>query len=103
MAEGRARRGRPAKEGRTEDILEAALEVFSATSFAALSRSIQRGIDRGEFRPTAAVDLPQAIAGPAVLAALWKLLFDAHRPLDLEALCEVHLDVVMRGLRRVKA
>ena len=206
MAQRRARRGRPAKEGRTEDILEAALAAFSATGFAAtrlddvaeragiskatiylyfknkedlfegvvrrwivppvrqiedlagrddvsaedliraqirtfyrdlvgtrlrlimrlmvaegerfphlvdfyytnviqrglaaLSRAIQRGIDRGEFRPTAAVDLPQAIAGPAILAALWKLLFDAHKPLDLDALCEAHLDVVMRGLRR---
>ena len=59
--------------------------------------SLQRGIDRGEFRPTAAVDLPQAIAGPAVLAALWKLLFDTHRPLDLGALCEVHGDAGVEG------
>jgi AcrR family transcriptional regulator len=65
----------------------------------ALRRAVELGVARGEFRATSVVDFPQAIAGPAVLAGIWKILFDAVSPLELEGLREAHLDLVMNGLK----
>lgn len=59
---------------------------------------IALGIARGEFRASSAMDYPQVIIGPAIIGAIWKLLFEEHEPLDLEGLCNAHLDVILNGL-----
>jgi AcrR family transcriptional regulator len=65
---------------------------------AAIRHVLRYGVERGEFAPTAAVDYPQTIVGPAIVGAIWKLLFDDIEPIDLERLCDAHLDIVLRGL-----
>jgi hypothetical protein len=59
---------------------------------------LRYGVERGEFAPTTAVDYPQAIIGPAMVGEIWKMLFDDIEPIDLERLCDAHLDIVLRGL-----
>lgn len=56
------------------------------------------GVARGEFRPSPAMDVPQVVIGPAMVGAIWKMLFDELEPLDLDALCKAHLDVMLNGL-----
>ncbi|MEM8589128.1 MAG: TetR/AcrR family transcriptional regulator [Pseudomonadota bacterium] len=66
-----------------------------------LKQTIELGVERGEFRATALPDYPLTVLGPAVTAAVWKILFDTHHPLDLEALFETHFDILMDGLRKI--
>jgi len=56
------------------------------------------GVARGEFRASTSMDYPQVVIGPALVGAIWKLLFDDFEPLDLEGLCEAHIDVMLNGL-----
>lgn len=65
----------------------------------ALKRVLAYGAERGEFAPSAALDYPQIIFGPALTAAIWTILFEEIDPIDLDAFCAAHLDFVMRGLR----
>ena len=73
---------------------------FIARAQRLVRQIVQRGIEQGEFRPTAAMDHPGAIIGPAVMAAVWRMTFEAAEPLDTAAFSAAHLDVVLNGLRR---
>jgi Tetracyclin repressor-like, C-terminal domain len=61
---------------------------------------ITRGIARGEFRAGPLLKNPQAIYGPALMAAIWQLLFGRQHGLDLDSWIESHLDLVLNGLER---
>jgi hypothetical protein len=61
---------------------------------------IDRGIARGEFRRSAISDNPQIIYGPALMAAIWQLLFGENHSLDLDSWFESHLDLLLKGLER---
>ena len=63
-----------------------------------LRQAIRRGMDRGEFRNSAIVDLPQIVIAPIALVDLWMMMFDTRRPLDLKAYFNAHLDLVLNGL-----
>ena len=63
-----------------------------------LRQAIRRGMDRGEFRNSAIVDLPQIVIAPIALVDLWMMMFDNRQPLDLKAYFEAHLDLVLNGL-----
>jgi AcrR family transcriptional regulator len=63
-----------------------------------LRQAIQRGMDRGEFRNSAIVDLPQIVIAPIALVDLWMMMFDTRQPLDLKAYFNAHLDLVLNGL-----
>ncbi len=60
---------------------------------------VSYGVQRGEFRTTAAVDFPMAIFGAAIAGAVWTILFEDIDPIDLNGLCETHLDIVLNGLK----
>ena len=63
-----------------------------------LRQAIRRGMDRGEFRNSAIVDLPQIVIAPIALVDLWMMMFDNRQPLDLKAYFNAHLDLVLNGL-----
>jgi len=63
-----------------------------------LRQAIQRGMDRGEFRKSAIVDLPQIVIAPIALVDLWMMMFDTRQPLDMKAYFNAHLDLVLNGL-----
>jgi AcrR family transcriptional regulator len=65
---------------------------------ALLGTIVARGVARGEFRDGPATRHPEAILGPAIMAAIWKMLFDAVDPLDLDAFMRAHIDLVLRGI-----
>jgi AcrR family transcriptional regulator len=63
-----------------------------------LRQAIRRGTDRGEFRKSAIVDLPQIVIAPIALVDLWMMMFDDRQPLDMKAYFNAHLDLVLNGL-----
>ena len=65
---------------------------------ALLGAIVARGVARGEFRDGPATRHPQAILGPAIMAAIWKMLFDAVDPLDLDTFMRAHIDLVLHGI-----
>lgn len=65
----------------------------------ALTRTIDYGIESGEFRNTGIAAFPQLLMGPALAGALWKILFEDRHPLDLNALCEAHIGMLLSALR----
>ena len=65
---------------------------------ALLRKVIERGVARGEFRPSTITDYPEIIAAPALIAAIWKLLFEPFEPVDTDAFMAAHLEAVLRML-----
>ncbi|HET6521423.1 MAG TPA: TetR/AcrR family transcriptional regulator [Geminicoccaceae bacterium] len=66
---------------------------------AALGALVDRAVARGEFRRTALGELPQLLVAPALVALIWRALFDRRRPLDLDELFDTHVDLVLNGLK----
>ena len=60
---------------------------------------IERGVARGEFRPTALADFPQLLIAPAAVAVIWRSLFDRHQHLDTDALLKTHIDLILDAIR----
>ena len=71
-----------------------------ARGMAALARTLERGIARGEFRALAATRHPQILMGPALAAGVWTLLVGKSHPLDLPAYEAAHLEFLLRALAR---
>jgi AcrR family transcriptional regulator len=63
---------------------------------------LQRGIASGEFRNTHAVEFPQILAAPGILAILWRLLHGERHRLDLDAYKQAHLEFVLMSLRKTR-
>ncbi len=64
------------------------------------SEILRRGVASGEFRDGPASRTPEVVIGPAILAAVWKLVFEAIEPMDLEEMMIAHLDLVFGGLAK---
>lgn len=60
---------------------------------------IDRGVARGEFRPTPLRDFPQLVIAPMLMAVVWKLLMERHRPLDAEKVLETHIALLLQFLK----
>ena len=64
-----------------------------------MRRIMQRGIERGEFRDGPIAEMPLVLMAPAIMAAVWKMTFEPHEPLDLDKVVAAHLDLVLNGVR----
>jgi hypothetical protein len=73
-----------------EEIHRPCMELFKQT--------IQRGMDRGEIRPSAVTECPLVIIAPIALVDVWMMMFDDRHPLDLKTYFDAHLDLVLTGL-----
>ena len=56
-------------------------------------------IARGEIRRSELAQFPQIMVAPAIVAVIWKSLFETHAPLDAIEMFRVHLDLIF-GERR---
>ena len=65
---------------------------------ALLRAVIERGVARGEFRATSLSDYPEIVLAPALVAAIWKLLFEPFEPVDTDTYMAAHLDAALRAL-----
>src|SRR5215470_11590252 len=55
---------------------------------------IEIAIARGEIRQPELARFPQVLVAPAIVAVIWKSLFERHSPLDAEEMFRVHLDLI---------
>jgi AcrR family transcriptional regulator len=74
-------------------------EHVIARGYDALQALIDRGVARGEFRPTALRDYPQLLIAPVLTAVLWRALFERHRHLDTDAMLATHISLVLDAIR----
>lgn len=68
-------------------------EVVSR-GLAGLRALIEAGIARGEIRRSGLAQFPQLMVAPAIVAVIWKSLFETHSPLDAVEMFRVHLDLI---------
>ena len=68
-------------------------EVVSR-GLAAMRGLIEIGIARGEIRLGELKNFPQIVVAPAIVAIVWKSLFERHAPLDANEMLRVHLDLI---------
>jgi AcrR family transcriptional regulator len=55
---------------------------------------IELGVRRGEIRQAQLAQFPQIMIAPALIAVIWKSLFERHAPLDADAMLRTHLDLI---------
>ena len=64
-----------------------------------MTRLIDRGIDRGEFKPTPLRDYPQLLFAPVLTAIFWRQLFERHHHLDTDALLATNIELLTDAIR----
>ena len=64
-----------------------------------LQALIDRGIARGELRPTPLRDFPQLLIAPVLTAILWRALFERHVHLDTDRLLKTHINLLLDAVR----
>ena len=68
-------------------------EVISR-GLAAMRALILIGVSRGEIGQKELERFPQIVVAPAIVAIVWKSLFERHAPLDANEMLRVHLDLI---------
>jgi AcrR family transcriptional regulator len=68
-------------------------EVISR-GLAGMRALIELAIARGEIRHAELARFPQILVAPAIVAVVWKSLFERHSPLDAIEMFRVHLDLI---------
>lgn len=74
-------------------------ENVVAHGLAALRKLIARGVEHGEFRPSALDQYPHLLVSPVLLAMAWSLVFDPEHQLDTDRFIEAHIDLVLQAIR----
>ncbi len=89
-----------AEGGRFPQLAEIYHREIIAPGMKAVRRALLQGIASGEFQKTAAVEFPQLLAAPGVLAIVWGVLHGERHRLDLDAYSKAHLEFVLNSLRK---
>ncbi len=83
---------------RHPDLLDYYWENVVSRALAAITRFIERGVERGEFRKTNVSEFPQLFVAPMMLGMIWKLLF-TKRSLDTDKLIETQIDMILTYIK----
>ena len=83
---------------RHPDLVEYYYDNVVARGLETMKLFLDRGVERGEFRPSAVNELPQLILAPMMLSVIWKMLFTS-RSLDTDKLIATHVDLVLDHIR----
>lgn len=87
-----------AEAGRFPQLAAYAHTVIVRRGGSALRELVARAVAGGEFRDGPAARAPEVVMGPAVMALVWTLVFQDIDPLDLDAVLDAHVDLILRGL-----
>ena len=87
-----------AESTRHPDLVDYYFDNVVAKGLTAISRFVDRGVERGEFRRTTVNDLPQVVLAPMMLSMIWRLIF-ADRELDTDKLMETQIDMLLAWIK----
>jgi len=89
-----------AEAGNFPDIARFYLKEVIQRGLGLFRRVLRAGIAQGEFRPMDVGCTAYCIVAPLMLGMLWRHSFAQHerRPLDTNALCRAHVQILSRGL-----
>lgn len=79
---------------RHPDLVDYYWDNVVSKGLGAIRRLFDRGVERGEFRPSAVSDLPQLLLAPMIVAVVWRLLF-TNRDLDSDRLIDAHIEMLL--------
>ncbi len=80
------------------DLVDYYWENVVSKGLTAISRLLERGVQRGEFRDTAVTDQPQLVLAAMMLSMIWRLLF-TKRSLDTDRLMETQIDMILAYIK----
>jgi AcrR family transcriptional regulator len=92
-----------AESGRFPQLAEIYHREIITPGLKRVRQALIHGIASGEFRKTAAVEFPQLLVAPGVLAIVWKVLHGERHRLDLEAYSMAHLEFLLDSLGKKPA
>ena len=87
-----------AESGRFPRLAEIYHQEIIVPGMKAMRQALMKGVAQGEFRKTGALEFPQIVAAPALLAMIWQLLFADRHPLDLDTYMKAHVEFVLNSL-----
>jgi TetR/AcrR family transcriptional regulator len=87
-----------AEGARFPDLVQAYRRGVVDRGMAALQGVLARGVARGELRAEAAALDPRLVIAPAVLTAVWQMLFGGLEKAQARALLAAQVDLLLRGL-----
>jgi AcrR family transcriptional regulator len=90
-----------AEAGNFPELARFFLEAAPHRMLRLIASVLRRGIAAGEFRPVDVDHVVYCVMGPLILSVLWQHSLGPHddRPLDVQAVCRAHLDLVLHGLQ----
>ena len=80
-------------------LLEFYHREFLSKAEGLLRQVVNRGLARGEFRKSAATDLPMVLMGPGLMAAIWQMTFSQFEPVSMAMFQAAHVDLALLGLQ----
>ncbi|MBP2315872.1 TetR/AcrR family transcriptional regulator [Azospirillum soli] len=94
-----------AEAGNFPDLARFYMEEVVLRSRRFFARILQRGIDRGEFRPMDVEQMARVVAAPLTMLSLWNRSLRAFEPDPADAAAEpyldAYLDLILNGLKAV--
>jgi AcrR family transcriptional regulator len=90
-----------AEAGNFPELARFFLEAAPRRTRQLIASVLRRGIESGEFRPVDVDHVIYCVIGPLIFSVLWQHSLGPHddRPLDVQAVCRAHLDLLLHGLR----
>jgi AcrR family transcriptional regulator len=89
-----------AEAGNFPELARFYLEAAVHRGLGLIATILRRGIANGEFRPVDVEHVVYCVLGPLLFMVLWQHSLGPHddRPLDVQAVCRAHLDLMLHGL-----
>ena len=83
---------------RHPDLLDYYYDNVVSKGLAAIRKIVTRGIERGEFKPSAIDDLPHLFLAPVMMSVVWRSLF-AKQALDTDKLIDTQIDLLLAHIK----
>lgn len=83
---------------RHPDLVDYYYENVVARGLNAIRMFIERGVERGEFRPEALDHQPHLFLAPMMMSMIWRLIF-TDKPLDTDQLMESQVNMLLSQLK----
>jgi len=83
---------------RHPDLVDYYYDHVVARGLGAITRFVERGIERGEFQQSAITTLPHLFLAPVMLSVIWGIIFKTRR-LDTDKLIATQIDMLLTHIK----